>query len=83
MAQPRDKLAALRRCADQRDLTPVAWWIGRAHHDDVLDDVRSAEDVSVRTEGGRLSSIDGLDVKVLTETPDRLALWCEEGALDL
>lgn len=80
MATMEDKLDALSRAADERGLTPVSWWIGRAHHDTVVEEL---DDGRLELEAGRLTAIDGLEVKVLTESPQRLALWCEEGALDL
>lgn len=81
MASVPRKLEALREEARERDLTPVEWWIGEAHHDDVK--AALAETDHAELEAERLARIDGLPVKVLTETPDRFALWCEEGALDL
>ncbi len=81
MPSARRKLDALRSAARERGLTPVAWWIGRRHHDAVLDEL--ADDPSTSVEAGRLVEIHGLEVKVLTESPERFALWCEEGALDL
>lgn len=83
MASIQERLDALERSAEDRGLTPVAWWIGTDHHDEVLDAVQADEEVSIEMEGGRLGSIDGRDVKLLTESPRRFALWCEEGALDL
>jgi hypothetical protein len=78
MATVEAKLDALERVADDRELTPVEWWIGRDHQDEVLE---TAEDVE--TDGGLLVELRGRDVKLLTESPERFALWCEEGALDL
>lgn len=82
MASPREKLEALRGAAEERGLTPVSWWIGEHHHDQVLEAL-AEEDAHVEVEAGRLTRIHGLDVKVLTESPMRLALWCKEGVLDL
>lgn len=81
MASVREKLDTLAHAAEERDLTPVAWWIGTAHHDEVLEAL--ADDPGVETQAGRLVEIDGLDVKLLTESPRRFTLWCKEGALDL
>lgn len=83
MARPRDKLAALQEAAEERGLTPLSWWIGTRHHDDVRDALEHADDLAVETEGDRVTQIEGLPVKLLTESPERFALWCEEGALDL
>jgi hypothetical protein len=83
MATVVDRLEALEEAAQDRGLTPVAWWIGQAHHDEVREALSQAEGVAVETEGHRLTSIDGREVKVLDESPHRFALWCEEGALDL
>lgn len=81
MATVQEKLEALEAEARQRGLTPVAWWIGEAHHEDALEAL-SAEPGTV-VEAGRLVQARDLDVKLLTESPNRFALWCEEGALDL
>lgn len=81
MPSTREKLEALRASAEERDLTPVAWWIGEQHHDQALDEL--ADEPQVEVEAGRLVSIGSLEVKLLTETPDRFALWCREGVLDL
>lgn len=83
MASTREKLEALSTAARERGLTPVSWWIGERHHPRALKELDEAEDVEVEVQAGRLTEIEGLDVKVLTESPDRFALWCEEGALDL
>jgi len=83
MASVHERLRTLEDAADERDLTPVAWWIGTAHHDEMLAALADDEDTEISTEGQRLRAIDGRDVKVLDESPQRFALWCEEGALDL
>lgn len=83
MSSIQAKLEALRQAADERGVTPLAWWIGAHHHDEVRAALVDRDDVELSVEDGMLRSIGGLEVKVLTETPDRLALWCEEGALDL
>lgn len=79
----RERLHALEQAAGERGLTPVAWWIGSAHHDGVRDALVDDEAWTLETEEGMLVAIDGREVKVLTESPRRFALWCEEGALDL
>lgn len=83
MPSTRDKLEALIEAARERELTPVSWWIGARHHDEALADLADAHDLDVAVEAERLTEIEGLEVKVLTESPDRFALWCEEGVLDL
>lgn len=83
MASVRERLGTLERAARERGLTPVAWWIGSAHHDEVLHELQADEATSIEMEGELLAGIDDRDVKVLTESPQRFALWCEEGALDL
>lgn len=83
MASVRDRLDALEAAADERDLTPVAWWIGTEHVDEVVDALRGDDAVDVTLDDGLLAAIDDREVKVLTESPHRFALWCEEGALDL
>jgi len=83
MPSTRAKLEALCEAADERELTPVSWWIGRRHHEMAREELVDDEEVDVELEAGRLARVDGLDVKVLTESPDRFALWCEEGVLDL
>lgn len=83
MASPIDRLQALQDAARRRELTPLAWWIGTDHHDEVVKSLHQAEGTDFSMEGHKLASIDDLDVKVLTETPERFALWCEEGALDV
>lgn len=82
MASVEQRLRALEEAADERGLTPLAWWIGLDHHDEVLEALQT-EGIELETEGDRLSEIEGRDVKVLDESPERFALWCEEGALDL
>lgn len=67
--------------AERRGLTPKAWWLGRTHHDTVRDTMGDEDRVVV--EGPRVVEVDGLPVKVLSESPERFALWCHEGALDL
>lgn len=81
MATVRDRLDALTKAAGERGLTPRAWWLGRDHHDDVREAV--ADDPSTRVEAGRLVELEGLEVKLLSESPDRFALFCDEGILDL
>jgi hypothetical protein len=83
MPSVQQRLHALETAAEDRELTPVAWWIGTAHVDEVTQALVADEDVTVDTDGGRLAAIDDREVKVLTESPERFALWCEEGALDL
>lgn len=83
MASTVEKLEALRSAAEERGLTPVAWWIGEHHHERALEELSSEEGVEVEVQAERLTRIEGLDVKLLTESPARFALWCEEGALDL
>lgn len=79
----RERLEALEDAAGERGLTPVAWWIGSTHHDEVRQALAEEEAWSIETEDGMLVAIEGRDVKILTESPRRFALWCEEGALDL
>ena len=67
--------------AEQRRLTPQAWWLGRAHHDELR--ATLAEHGQVVLDGPRLLTVLDLPVKVLSESPDRFALWCREGTLDL
>lgn len=81
MPSIRRRLEALQAEAQARELTPVAWWIGARYHEQALDELGSDE--NVETKAGRLVSIGELDVKVLTESPERFALWCKEGVLDL
>lgn len=67
--------------ASERGLTPSAWWLGRSHHDEARALFEDTEEAEV--DGPRLVSYRGLPVKVLSESPERLCLWCKEGALDL
>ncbi len=82
MATPRKKLDVLEETAKERELTPVSWWIGEHHHDRVRDALEG-EGSQVEVQGGRLTRVRGLEVKVLSESPMRFALWCKEGVLDL
>lgn len=83
MASVQERMRSLESAARERELTPLAWWIGTEHHDEVLAELQDDDQVPLDLEGGRLAAIDGREVKVLTESPRRFALWCEEGALDL
>ncbi len=81
MPAPREKLDALLRSAQDRGLTPRAWWLGTIHHAAVLDELGGEQ--GSRVEAGRLVELDGIEVKLLSESPDRFALFCDEGILDL
>lgn len=71
----------LKEDADERGLDPKAWWLGHHRHQEALSALEG--DARVTLEGGRMVAYDGLPVKVLAESPERFALWCKEGVLDL
>lgn len=77
----RRRLEILREEASERELTPKAWWLGSHWHAHALEALGDEPQASVQ--GGRLVELEGLPVKLLEESPDRLALWCVEGVLDL
>lgn len=81
MVAPLRRFEILAEDAQERDLSPKAWWVGRECHEAVKDAL--ADDQRAEFQGGRLVAFDGLPVKLLEESPRRLALWCAEGVLDL
>ncbi len=81
MVSARRRFEILAEDADERGLTPKAWWLGRARHEDVKEAL--GEDERAEFREGRLITYDGLPVKLLKESPGRFALWCAEGVLDL
>lgn len=81
MVAPLRRFEILAEDAQERGLTPKAWWVGLQRHEAVKGVL--ADDERAEFKGGRLVAFDGLPVKLLEESPQRLALWCAEGVLDL
>lgn len=81
MVSAQRRFEILAEDADDRGLTPKAWWLGAEHHEAVK--AALADDDRAEVRQGRLVAYDGLPVKLLEESPGRFALWCAEGVLDL
>ncbi|MGH7336441.1 MAG: hypothetical protein ACREI7_02575, partial [Myxococcota bacterium] len=59
----RTLLDALMEDCRKRQLTPQAWWLGREHHTQALEELRG--DPAAHVDGMRILEIDGLPVKHL------------------